>query len=294
MDRDQWKILSAHIHAVTRRVVGVPRVVYRDALILKMYFWALHHERPLYWACDKANYRGVLRPRGLPSVSQFCRRLADDRTQRLLQALQDRLAGSGRGTLCVDGKPLTVGACSKDRHAKRGYAAGQIAKGYKLHAVVDERRRLVSWGVTPLNTHEMPVAGRLLEQLPPLGGALVLADKNYDAAKLHKAVAARGGHLLTPLRGEARHPVTRRQMGAARRVLIGAWRAMPSITAGVYRGRVRIESTFSSLCSTAGGLTHLPPWVRTLGRVRRYVGGKIILYHARLLAKEAKLNTGGT
>ena len=39
-----------------------------------------------------------------------------------------------------------------------------------------------------------------------------------------------------------------------------------------------IERVFGVLCCTAGGLGALPPWVRTLDRVRRWVGAKIVLY----------------
>ena len=40
------------------------------------------------------------------------------------------------------------------------------------------------------------------------------------------------------------------------------------------------------LTCTAGGLAGLPAWVRGLERVRRWVGVKIIVYNARLKARE--------
>jgi hypothetical protein len=41
------------------------------------------------------------------------------------------------------------------------------------------------------------------------------------------------------------------------------------------------------LVCTAGGLgTALPPWVRTLARVRRWVGAKIVMYNARLAVQD--------
>ena len=52
------------------------------------------------------------------------------------------------------------------------------------------------------------------------------------------------------------------------------------------KARDEVERAFGVLTSTAGGLGPLPAWVRTLGRVRRWVGAKIILYNARLQAQE--------
>ena len=49
----------------------------------------------------------------------------------------------------------------------------------------------------------------------------------------------------------------------------------------VYRERTRIERVFGHLTCTPGLLGPLPAFVRGLPRVRRWVGAKICLYHAR-------------
>ena len=54
----------------------------------------------------------------------------------------------------------------------------------------------------------------------------------------------------------------------------------------VLKTRDEIERVFGVLTCTGGGLSSLPPWVRTLSRVRRWVGVKIILYNARLEVQE--------
>jgi hypothetical protein len=54
------------------------------------------------------------------------------------------------------------------------------------------------------------------------------------------------------------------------------------------RHRVHAEGILGILCSRGGGLTGLPPWARRLHRVRRWVGGKIILYHARLRVRAVR------
>ena len=47
-----------------------------------------------------------------------------------------------------------------------------------------------------------------------------------------------------------------------------------------------IERVFGVLCCTAGGVGALPSWVRTLERMRRWVGAKIVLYNARLAVQD--------
>lgn len=287
MDREQWAIVRAAVTAVTRRAGRMKRAAFSDRLILLMYLWMVAHDRSQCWACRRTSYGDLFRPRRLPSRSQFGRRIAAPRSQRLLQAVHEQLAGLSQptGLSYFDGKPLTVGVASKDRDAKKGHVMGGFAKGYKLHAWMTEDRRIPVWSVTPLNRHELPVALTMMPHLPRLSDrSLVLADQNYEAADLHKAVQAKGGRLLCPPRGFAEHPVTRRQMGAVRRESLAVWQDHEPLADMVYRHRIHVEGGFGNLCGTAGGLTHLPPWVRGLPRVTRWVGGKIILYHARLQA----------
>src|SRR5436190_12579815 len=119
-----------------------------------------------------------------------------------------------------------------------------------------------------------------------------MADSNYDAAPLHKLLAAAtGDRLLATPKGQhqvgpgGHHPVALRQMGAERREALDVWRDHPDLAAFVHKQRNNIEGVFSVL-TVALGLSALPACVRRLARVRRWVGEKIILYHARLLAQE--------
>jgi hypothetical protein len=50
--------------------------------------------------------------------------------------------------------------------------------------------------------------------------------------------------------------------------------------------RAAIERIFAALTGFGGGLTTLPPWVRRIGRVTRWVTAKIAIYHARLRVRK--------
>lgn len=302
MDRELWALILSAVKRAAREVGwngGRRPPRYPNWLVVAMYLWAVWHDRTMSWACDRSHYTGLFRPRGgLPSVSRFTRRVKSDDCQRILQLVHDEFAQRGLVTEegYVDGKPLLVGPVSKDRQATRGRVSGGFAKGYKLHAYVNEHRRIVVWSVTGLSEDEKTVALELLPHLPPMApGAVVLKDSNYDSAPLHKAAArlVPEAALVGPLKGQGRvgegghHPVTLRQMGPDRRELLAAWRHCPGLVELVLRARDTIERVFGVLCCTAGGLgTALPPWVRTLDRVRRWVGAKVVLYNARLKAQD--------
>jgi len=294
MDRDPWHLIITHIRLAAKRLPRASRRFrFNDVLIVAMYFWAVAHDRPMVFACDRQNDHRLFRPRRLPSISQFHRRVKSDRVRQILQSVHDAMAGVDVPTALshVDGKALAVGPVSKDPDAKNGYAAGgRMAKGYKLHSIVSEDKRLLCWCVRPMNEHEMPIARLMLDSLPPFTErSLLLADGNYDAHVFHKDVDARGGRLVTNLRGRAEHPVTRRQMGRARRELLRLNQTHRPLVRMTLRHRNDIELTYSNLTSYGGGLGPLPAFVRRLPRVTRWVGVKITLYHARLGVRKRRL-----
>jgi hypothetical protein len=295
MDRELWASVLVAVQRAAARVGwngGRRKPVYANWLIVAMYLWSVAHDRPLSWACRRGSYNGLFRPRRLPSVSQFTRRIKSDDCQRILQLVHDRFAQRGVTTeaVYIDGKALPVSPVSKDRDARRGRISGAFARGYKLHAAVNAARRIVVWSVMGLNEDEKTVARHaLLPNLPPLTrDGLVLADSHYDSGPLHEQVCEpRGLWLVHPLRGQHRAVGKNRwwklrQMPPTRRALVDLWAGRPTLMRFVYKARQQIEGVFGVLTYTAGGLSNLPAWVRGLARVRRWVGGKIVLYNARL------------
>ena len=176
-----------------------------------------------------------------------------------------------------------------DPDARKGWGAGRIEKGYKLHALVTDDRKIASWSVQSLKSHEMRVARVIVSQLPIVPrGVIIMADGNYDSHVLHKDIHRRGGWLWLKPRGMAKHEVTLRQMGEARRELLKVWENAPKESERLHNVRVHVEGTFSNLTSYGGGLGPLPAFVRRLDRVRRWVGAKITLYHVRLELRKVK------
>lgn len=288
MDKRIWNIITKVIMRVNRTIPrSGRRPTFSDVLVVRMHLWSVWHERPLCWACDRQHYGSLFRPRRLPSVSQFCRRVKSPRVQELLERVNVKLTQRSRpATLTfLDGKPLPVSRHTRDRQAKKGYADGVFRRGYKLHAWASDDGRILRHCVRPMNEGEPNTARTLVGD--SLGGALVLADANYDSAKLYQTVHDHGGYLVTPLKGQATSEHSLRYMPWPRRLMMKVWQQKPRLCKKALEKRVQIERIFSALTCFGGGLNPLPAWVRTLARVERWVTAKLAIYHARLLAKEA-------
>jgi hypothetical protein len=288
MDRHVWKSVVNAVRSADRRTPRTGRrSKFTDPQILKMLLWSIAHDRPLCWACDRRHYTGRFRPKQLPSISQFCRRVKTQRIEQMLLAAQDYLVRREEpaGRLFFDGKALPIGDFSRDPDARDGFGSGKLQRGYKLHALGTADERIVDFRVLPLNRGEPDTARELAPSIPPQ--ALVLADSNYDSSLLYQAVQDRGSVLITPLKGRARSAGQLRKMSLARRSAIELWDTYPEICEHVQGWRDQIERIFSALCGYGGGLSPLPAWVRRVDRVRRWVTGKVILYNARIYCRRA-------
>ena len=279
MDSQVWRTIYQTVLAVNRQLPRWGRMPqYSDSLIVAMYLWSVLHDRPLCWAAQRSHYNTLFRPRRLPSNSQFCRRLKNDRVFQILNEVHNRLAGHGLPAELsfVDGRVLRVGSHSKDPDARKGRVAGGFARGYRLHAWGTLDQRIPLWSVMPLNWDERVVAMELARLAPP--SVMTLADANYDSGPLYDRLAERGIQLLTPMRqknpgGGHRKPSLPRLAAAH------AWKGAAGY---IYRERAEIERQFGHQAWSGGGLGPLPGWVRRLPRVRMWVGGKLIIQHARL------------
>lgn len=287
MDECAWKVIRIAIRSAVRSIPRTGRRPrYRDELIVRMYFWSVSHDRPMCWACRRESYGRVLRPRGLPSVSQFCKRLKDPHLEAMIRRVHELLAGLDEPvTLAfIDGKALPVSESSKDPDARTGRGNGKFSRGYKLHALGDSLGRIRAFRLTPLNEGEPTVAREhLVAHVPP--GAVVLADGNYDGRKLYTAVGERGAFLFTPQKKNHRTEAAFANTCPERRAAMEFWRDHPDLAWRAYARRGGIERIFSALSGFGGGLGPLPAWVRRRERVDRWVTAKVALYNARVLLR---------
>jgi len=283
MERQLWKAIVACLRRIDKSI-PVAAEDYTDARIIEVYLWAVLHDRPMSWVCQPRNWPPAMRRRPLPSDSCMSRRLKSERVIALLAALEEhvvRRPEAGGLVWFMDGKPLTISGVSKDRQAGYGRAAAGKAKGYKIHAIVGVDNTLAAWRLAPMNVDERVMAERLLRTKGVQG--YVVTDANYDSNRLHAECDARGDlQMVTPRRhGPGRGHGHRKQRAGRLRAKDILENPRPWFGRDLLRQRGQIERYFGHLTNWGGGLTHLPPWVRTHRRVYRWVQAKLIAAHTR-------------
>jgi len=253
---------------------------YSDAVIALIELFRTGRQLSAFEAMNRGHWPIWTRRMAFPSYSQFNRRVKTEGVQRLIAELSEhfRLQLPQTDEKVVDGKPLLVGGFSKDPDARRGRVPGGWGRGYKLHAVVDSCGAVETWKVTPLNEGESTVAQSMLP-CTELSGARVRADANYDSVVLYRLIADAGGRFIAPRRkpgtGLGHHPQHPDRIAAITDLEI-----TDSGQREHERHRVRVEQIFGRMTMVAFGLWGLPPSVRRLDRVRRFVNAKVALYHA--------------
>jgi hypothetical protein len=259
---------------------------FSDQDIVKVYYWAVLNDKSTGWACELKNWpiwrrRQALGP--FPSPSTMSRRLRSAPVRKLLDDLERRVLAPKHPGLfwIIDGKPLVIGGCSKDRQAGYGRAANSMAKGYKIHALVDPYGGVAAWRLAPMNKDERVMAERLVRQAPIQG--YLVADSNYDSNPLHQ-LCDRLSQERNPL-----YLVARRRYGSGRgtghrKQSAGRLHAMaltenpyPAFADQMLHDRDGIERLFGNWTNWSHGLIGLPPWVRTHRRVHRWVQAKLVL-----------------
>jgi hypothetical protein len=277
MEHQLWIEILRMLRHIDKPAKNV-REQYSDEDIVRVWLWAVLHDRPVSWACQRQNWPLHERRRQLPSPSRVSRRLRTFGVRWLLDELESRVLRPekvGRLLWMMDGKPLLIGGSSKDRQAG---AVRRVGRGYKLHALLDAQGDVAAWRVAPLNKDEKTMARRMIRGAS-LQGYLV-ADGNYDSNRLHEVCEGSGNlQLVTPHRASPtgrRRPGSRQSRGRLRSLALQD-APQPEFARGLLRCRDDIERYFGRLSSWGGGLTHLPPWIRTHRRVHRWVQGKLIL-----------------
>jgi hypothetical protein len=278
MEHQLWKAIVA-VLVTLDKPRSSPSFEFSDEDIVKVFYWSVIHDRPMSWAVQRRHWPIHLRKRGLPSNTTMSRRMRTASVRTLLTAMEQRIVAPQQPGLfwMIDGKPLSISGCSKDKQAGYGRAANCKAKGYKLHAIVGNDGAIASWRVAPMNKDERVMAERMVRTAPIQG--YLTADSNYDSNKLHEVCLKRDQLQL----------VTRRRYGPGhgtghRKQSLGRLRAMeltenpnPVFADTLLSDRNEIERRFANLTNWGGGLTCLPPWVRTHRRVHRWVQAKLVL-----------------
>ncbi len=280
MDCELWKNIVSQIVAVDknyRRRKVSRRHTHSTGKIALVYLWSVFNDKPVYWACRAANYRGVRRPRDLPSQSCMSRRLKCRHTHLFIGAVMRQLVDTDRCRLVkvIDGKPLPISKISADPDATYGRGVGGIAKGYKLHAICSVSNEPLFWEVQPINVSEKAVAENLIKQLNSEG--YLLADSNYDTNKLHQA-ATDHGHQLIASRRKPGTSLWHNPQHQGRLRSIELLESGGAFGRDLFKMRRRIEGYFGNLSAAR---IDLPPWVRRLHRVRLFVDAKLLIRAAR-------------
>ena len=256
---------------------------YLDGVIVLTWFWAVIHDRPVSWACQKRHWPAHCRRQKRPSNTTMSRRKKSPGVKALLEQIERHVLRPAGMNLVwmVDGKPLMIGGCSKDRQAGYGRAAGGKAKGYKLHAVFGPGFRVAAWRIAPMDVDERVMARRTFRTFSEQG--YVLADSNYDSNKLH---ATCDDHeelqLVCPRRYGASRGMGHRNQTKGRLRSRDLTEGPSDFGRELLQQRFEIEQRFGHLTRWGGGLTCLPAWARTHYRVHRWGQAKLILTALKL------------
>lgn len=296
MERERWLRLY-HLAAETSRrwLYGVR---FNTACIVGVYLWAVVHDRPVSWACQRKNWSGDCRFRRLPSQSTMSRRMQSRPVQQLLNLMevamkevsQPGLPSAGIPIVetvaeplpprVIDAKPLPIGSYSKDPDSRCGRAAGGFGRGYKFYAIWGQAAVPDAWEVRSMNIHEVRMAEVMIPRLR--GSRRLLGDAIYDSSELFDFAFARGQELIAPPRRKAKsnreYPQSSLRKKAHAYLANGGWQTF-------HKERVQIERNFGNWTSFSGGLAPLPSWVRRLPRVLRWIQAKLIINADRILQR---------
>ncbi len=189
--------------------------------------------------------------------------------------------------LFTDGKAFELSDRTSDPDAANGRGAGHMARGFRLHVVIDDQGRVLGWDVLPMNKAEMEATRKLVEVMPkPRKATLMIADAGYDSNRLYEAAARRGLRMIAPRRKRGQglglrkhHP---HRLAAIKLTEQRGGRMWPMLRTL----RWTVERFFAGLVTSGVGANGLPTWVRRLHRVKLWIGAKLVINAARIVRNE--------
>ena len=159
MERELWLLL----YHMALSCDKLTKARYRPAVIVGVYGWAVVHDRPVSWACQRRNWPEALFAEPcfcLPSQATMSRRLRSADIEQLLDEASWRLTEAW--VFCwvkiIDAKPLPIGGFSKDGDARWGRGVKALAKGYKFYAIWGAGPLPLVWGLAAMNVSESAMA----------------------------------------------------------------------------------------------------------------------------------------
>ncbi|HZV03896.1 MAG TPA: IS5 family transposase [Gemmataceae bacterium] len=121
------------------------------------------------------------------------------------------------------GAPL--GGRRKRGEQRQAIGRSRGGRNTKIHALADAKGRLIALLLTGGETHDCPVAARLIRRVKP--AKRMLGDKAYDSAELREELDERGTKPVIPNRCSRKQPF--------------------SFSKRLYKLRWRVESAFNRL-----------------------------------------------
>jgi transposase len=100
------------------------------------------------------------------------------------------------------GPPLGLGR--KRGEQKQAIGRSRGGRNTKIHALADAKGRLLSILLTGGQSHDRPVAERLIRRVKP--AKTLLGDKAYDSAELRRWLADRGTKAVIPSLSNRKNP----------------------------------------------------------------------------------------
>jgi hypothetical protein len=296
--KQRWNTVYRSVRKVARNwAEQAPRCggpdTYSVAEIALVWLWLAFHNWPRSGGVlrlkSRREYRWwrsggwhLLSPDRVPHETTVKRRADRADCRAFLAAVDDDLLKKLKPqtqSCLLDSTPLPVGNHSHDADARWGH---HRLRGYRWHTITSADRIVLASIVAPANVHELTVAPTLVEQLARRGVGVqwLPADEGYDSEPLHEVVVTQlGARLVAPLNDRGGHRTMLRTPHRAR--LNRDWNR--PVLRRVYRQRGEIDRMYSTFKCSRYGLWALPPWIRHLPTVARWVHLKQLLYHAELV-----------